>query len=60
MLRPNNGPVYTGAHSRLYKQDTYGRSPAYKTSVVECEIQSAESMCNGGAGNPLGLGSINM
>ena len=57
MLRPNKGQVvYSGEHSRLHMAKTRDLSHGYKLSVVDCEVKSANSMCKGGAGNPLGQG----
>ena len=55
MLRPNKGQVvYSGEHSRLHMAKTRDLSHGYKLSVVDCEVKSADPMCKGGAGNPLG------
>ena len=57
MLRPNKGGVvYSGEHSRLHKAEKRELPRGYQLSVVDCETSKAESMCKGGAGNPLGSG----
>ena len=57
MLRPNKGSVvYSGQHSRLHMAEKRELPRGYQLSVVDCETSKAESMCKGGAGNPLGLG----
>ena len=54
MLRPNKGNVvYTGEHSRLHMTDKRELRRGYQLAIVDCEARKAESMCKGGAGNPL-------
>ena len=54
MLRPNKGNVvYSGEHSRLHMAEKRELPHGYQLAAVDCEVRKAESMCKGGAGNPL-------
>ena len=54
MLRPNKGNVvYSGEYSRLHMAEKRELPRGYQLAIVDCEVKEAESMCKGGAGNPL-------